>query len=57
MDEYEAVLKGSNNVKFGTRNVKVDLDFIPAVPVSHRGRQRLVLQAISEYHRQYAWLS
>jgi polyketide biosynthesis 3-hydroxy-3-methylglutaryl-CoA synthase-like enzyme PksG len=56
MDEYEAILRHSNSVKFGTRNVTLDLDFVPGVPVACRGKQQLVLQAISDYHRQYAWL-
>jgi len=57
MDEYDAVLRGSGRVKFGTRNVKVDLEFIPGLPASYRGTPRLLLQEISEYHRQYVWRS
>jgi polyketide biosynthesis 3-hydroxy-3-methylglutaryl-CoA synthase-like enzyme PksG len=57
MDEYDAVLRGSGSVKFGTRNVTLDLECIPGVPASYRGQQRLILQEISEYHRKYAWLS
>lgn len=56
MDEYDAVLKASSRVKFGTRNVKLDLDFIPGVLTSLHGKQRLVLQEISEYHRKYLWV-
>jgi polyketide biosynthesis 3-hydroxy-3-methylglutaryl-CoA synthase-like enzyme PksG len=50
-------LRGSGNMKFGTRNVTSDLELIPGVPASYRGKPRLVLQEISEYHRKYAWLS
>jgi polyketide biosynthesis 3-hydroxy-3-methylglutaryl-CoA synthase-like enzyme PksG len=57
MDEYDAVLRGSSRVKFGTRDVTLDLDCIPGVPLACRGQPRLVLQAISEYHRKYTWLS
>jgi polyketide biosynthesis 3-hydroxy-3-methylglutaryl-CoA synthase-like enzyme PksG len=57
MDEYDAVLRGSGSVRFGTRNVTLDLGFIPGVAASCRGKPRLVLQEISEYHRKYAWLS
>ena len=57
MDEYDAVLRDSGRVKLGTRNVTLDLECIPGVPLSCRGKPRLVLQEISEYHRQYAWLS
>ena len=57
MDEYDAVLSGSGRVKFGTRNVILDLECIPGVPLSCRGKLRLVLEEISEYHRRYVWLS
>jgi polyketide biosynthesis 3-hydroxy-3-methylglutaryl-CoA synthase-like enzyme PksG len=57
MDEYDAVLRGIGSVRFGTRDIRLDLEFIPGVPASCRGQQRLVLQEISEYHRKYAWLS
>jgi polyketide biosynthesis 3-hydroxy-3-methylglutaryl-CoA synthase-like enzyme PksG len=56
MDEYDAVLRGSGSVKFGTRNVTLDLGCIPGVLASCHGQQRLVLQTISDYHRKYAWL-
>lgn len=29
MDEYETLFKGSGMVRFGTRNVKLDLEMIP----------------------------
>jgi polyketide biosynthesis 3-hydroxy-3-methylglutaryl-CoA synthase-like enzyme PksG len=57
MDEYDAVLRGSGHVTFGTRNITLDLECIPGVSASSRGTPRLVLQEISEYHRKYAWRS
>jgi polyketide biosynthesis 3-hydroxy-3-methylglutaryl-CoA synthase-like enzyme PksG len=57
MDEYDAVLRGSSSVKFGTRHVTVDLGCIPGVLAACRSKQRLVLQAISDYHRKYIWLA
>jgi polyketide biosynthesis 3-hydroxy-3-methylglutaryl-CoA synthase-like enzyme PksG len=57
MDEYDAVLRGSGQVRFGTRNITPDLECIPGVSASSRGTPRLVLQEISEYHRKYAWRS
>jgi polyketide biosynthesis 3-hydroxy-3-methylglutaryl-CoA synthase-like enzyme PksG len=57
MDEYDAVLRGSGIVTFGTRDVTLDLECISGVAASSRGMPRLVLQEISEYHRKYAWLS
>lgn len=57
MDEYDTLLKGSGAVKFGTRNVKLDQQLIPGAWSSCRGKQRLFLEEIREYHRQYRWIS
>lgn len=56
MDEYEVLLKGSTAVKFGTRNVKIDTDIIPNAMASAKGKQRLVLKEIKEFHRIYEWV-
>ncbi|MBA4543508.1 hydroxymethylglutaryl-CoA synthase family protein [Thermoactinomyces daqus] len=56
MEEYEQLLLGSHAVKFGTRNVKLDLDFIPGALDATRGKNRLVLEEIREFHREYRWL-
>lgn len=57
MDEYEALLQGSGAVKFGTRNVKSDFQLIPGALASCRGTERLFLEGISEFHREYRWIS
>ncbi|MCC5467069.1 hydroxymethylglutaryl-CoA synthase family protein [Pelosinus baikalensis] len=57
MDEYEALLRGSGAVKFGTRNVKLDFQFIPGALVSCKGKERLYLREIREFHREYEWIS
>lgn len=57
MDEYETLLEGTNAVKFGTRNVKLDVELIPGVVASCRGKQRLFLDEIREFHREYRWIS
>ena len=57
IEEYEALLRGSGAVKFGTRNTKSDFDFIPGALASCQGKQRLFLDEIKEFHRQYKWLS
>ena len=57
IDEYEALLKGSGTVRFGTRNAKLDFEFIPGALASCRGRQRLFLEEIREFHREYRWVS
>ncbi len=55
MDEYEALLRGSNAVKFGTRNVTVDRHVIPGALAACNGKQRLFLREIREFHREYEW--
>jgi polyketide biosynthesis 3-hydroxy-3-methylglutaryl-CoA synthase-like enzyme PksG len=57
MDEYEALLKGNGAVRFGTRNVTSDLDFIPGAVASCKGKERLYLVEINEFHREYRWVS
>lgn len=57
MNEYDALLMGSGAVKFGTRNVKLDFELIPGVLASCQGKQRLFLDEIREYHREYRWVS
>jgi polyketide biosynthesis 3-hydroxy-3-methylglutaryl-CoA synthase-like enzyme PksG len=56
MDEYETLLKGSSAVKFGTRNVKLDFQLIPEAFASCKGKQRLLLEEIREFHREYRWV-
>jgi polyketide biosynthesis 3-hydroxy-3-methylglutaryl-CoA synthase-like enzyme PksG len=56
MDEYETLLKGSGAVKFGTRNVKLDFQLIPGAFHACQGKQRLFLEEICEFHREYRWL-
>jgi len=55
MEEYERVLKESSLVKFGTRNVKPDFDIIQGVRDSCSGNERLYLEKINEFHREYRW--
>lgn len=55
MDEYEILLKGSGAVKFGTRNVKSDFGLISGAAASCKGKQRLFLEEIREFHREYRW--
>lgn len=55
MDEYEDLLKGNSLVRFGTRNVKLDFDLFPGVLTSCQGTQRLFLEEIREFHREYRW--
>lgn len=57
MDEYNTLLMGSGQVRFGTRNVKLDFEMIPGVLASCQGKQRLFLEEIREFHREYQWIS
>ncbi len=55
MDEYEALLKGSGAVKFGTRNVTSDFDVVPGLNISQGNGKLLFLEEIKEFHREYRW--
>jgi polyketide biosynthesis 3-hydroxy-3-methylglutaryl-CoA synthase-like enzyme PksG len=52
MEEYEALLARSNDVRFGTRNVVLDADFIPQARTA-QGKGTLFLTRIKEYQRLY----
>ena len=55
MDEYDNLLVRSGAVKFGTRNVVVDADFVPQAR-RVQGKETLFLTEIKEYQRQYEWI-
>jgi len=56
MQEYDDLLIGSRAVRFGTRNVTLDMSFIPEALRAH-DKEVLFLTSIKEYHRNYQWLS
>lgn len=56
MEEYENILSGSNAVKFGTRNVKLDSSFIRQARAIQK-KEVLFLKEIKNYHREYEWVS
>ncbi len=56
MEEYDNLLVGSNAVKFGTRNVVLDTNFIPQTRKA-QGKEVLFLKQIKEFHREYEWVS
>jgi polyketide biosynthesis 3-hydroxy-3-methylglutaryl-CoA synthase-like enzyme PksG len=56
MDEYHQLLLGSNAVKFGTRNVKLDWNFLANAKKDQSGIKRLYLKEIKEFHRKYEWV-
>ncbi|MEI1421476.1 polyketide biosynthesis 3-hydroxy-3-methylglutaryl-ACP synthase PksG [Bacillus cabrialesii] len=57
MEEYEQLFKGSGMVRFGTRNVKLDVEMIPGIMQFTQEKPRLILEEISEFHRKYRWIS
>lgn len=56
MEEYDELLVTNNTVKFGTRNVALNHDFIPAALSAH-GTPTLFLKEIKEFHREYEFIS
>ncbi|MNK45058.1 Polyketide biosynthesis 3-hydroxy-3-methylglutaryl-ACP synthase PksG [compost metagenome] len=54
LDEYDAIFKGNRTVRFGTRNLKLDHEWIPGMTNASGGR--LYLNEISEFHRKYVWI-
>lgn len=56
MDVYDQLLVGSNAVKFGTRNLVSDVNFVPEARKA-QGRPTLFLKGIKEFHREYEWIS
>lgn len=56
MDVYEQVLRGGDAVRFGTRNVSLDPEFVSSARRAHQG-ETLFLKGIKDYHREYEWIS
>lgn len=52
MEEYDNLLLSSGSVRFGTRNVVLDTDFIPQAR-SAQGKETLFLTEIKEFQRRY----
>jgi len=52
MEEYDSLLRGNTAVKFGTRNVVVDTDFLPHARKT-QGPDTLFLREIREFERRY----
>ncbi|ELR72064.1 Hydroxymethylglutaryl-CoA synthase [Fulvivirga imtechensis AK7] len=56
IDEYEQLLRNSTAVKFGTRNLVLNTDFIPQARKA-QGKEVLFLKEIKEFHRKYEWVA
>jgi polyketide biosynthesis 3-hydroxy-3-methylglutaryl-CoA synthase-like enzyme PksG len=57
MAEYDTLLKGTDVVRFGTRDTALNPEAMPGIGPHGSGTPRLVLDAIASYHRKYRWLS
>jgi polyketide biosynthesis 3-hydroxy-3-methylglutaryl-CoA synthase-like enzyme PksG len=56
MEEYDSLLFSNSNLRFGTRNGTFNVSAFPQALASMRGKQRLVLSEIREFHRKYEWV-
>lgn len=56
MKEYDYLIRGNSQLRFGTRNVTVADDLIPAAKRS-TATPLLKLRRIKDYHREYGWTS
>lgn len=56
MEQYDRLLEKSRDLKFGTRNVVPDVDFVPEARTA-LGQPVLFLKQIKEFHREYEWTS
>jgi polyketide biosynthesis 3-hydroxy-3-methylglutaryl-CoA synthase-like enzyme PksG len=56
VEEYEQLLINNSLVKFGTRNLVLDTEFIPQARKA-QGKPTLFLKEIKEFHRKYEWVS
>ena len=52
MDEYDSLLRSNSSVKFGTRNVVLDSEFIPQARHA-QGKETVFLTEIKEFKRLY----
>jgi len=56
MDEYELLLRGDQVIRFGQRDASIDHDTVPAAWAGFEGSGRLVLDAMTGYHRKYRFV-
>jgi polyketide biosynthesis 3-hydroxy-3-methylglutaryl-CoA synthase-like enzyme PksG len=56
MDDYELLLRGDQVIRFGQRDATIDHDTVPAAWAGFEGSGRLVLEAMTGYHRKYRFV-
>ncbi len=55
MEQYDRLLEKSRELKFGTRNMVPDMEFIPKARTT-LNQPTLLLKQIKEFHREYEWV-
>lgn len=56
MEEYESTFSANQDIKFGTKNYKVDTSLFPK-PYAHvAGKNRLIFSEVKDFHRKYTWV-
>lgn len=56
IEKYEKSFIANENLKFGVKNHEIDYQSLPE-PFEHmKGKNRLVLSEIKNYHRKYKWI-
>ena len=56
IEEYEKSIRTNEDLKFGTRNYKVDTSHFPKAFGHVQGKNRLIFSEIKDYHRLYEWV-
>lgn len=54
--QYDFLARSNVAVRFGTRNLKLDLELVPEIMPYVAGKSWLYLSEIKEYHREYKWI-
>ncbi len=57
IEEYDYLLRGNSQLRFGTRNVRLDEGIFPGAKLAQNGKKYLKLREIKEFHRVYEWAS
>ena len=56
MKEYEDSFQYNDELKFGTRNYKVNTSNFSHIFKEVKGKNKLILSGIKEFHREYEWV-
>ncbi len=56
MEAYESTFEANNQIKFGTKNLKIDTSLQPDAFRHVEGKNKLILSEIKNFHRVYEWV-